>query len=127
MDSFHSMSLNAIEKFIDIIFNQRQSFEALNEAFSLVADDFNIGRVMGDIEGTAKSNELLLLAENRVIYMSDRGFDPKNSISFDFATISNARGKTIVSPVPEHEFTKEEEETIRVFLQLTDIPPSFQS
>ncbi len=115
------MSLHAIEKFIDVLFNQRKSFGALNEAFTLVADDFNIGRVMGDIDDNAKSNELLLLAENRVIYMSDRGFDPKKSISFDFATNSDAHGRTIVSPVPEHVFTREEEEIIRVFMQLTDI------
>ena len=115
------MSLNAIEKFIDVLFNQRKSFGALNEAFTLVADDFNIGRVIGDIDDNAKSNELLLLAENRVIYMSDRGFDPKNSISFDFMTISEAGGRTIVSPVPEHKFNDEEKEIIRVLLQLTDI------
>ena len=51
MESFKLISLNAIEKFIDVLFNRRQSFEALNEAFSLVADDFNIGRIMGDIDG----------------------------------------------------------------------------
>ena len=121
MDDYHLVSLNDIQKFIDVLFNQRQSFDALNEAFSLVAEDFNIGRVMGDLDNNAASNELLLLAENRVIYISDRGFDSDRSLIFEFATISNAKGRTIVNPVPEHEFTKEEEETIRVFLQLTDI------
>ena len=121
MESFKLISLNAIEKFIDVLFNRRQSFEALNEAFSLVADDFNIGRVMGDIDSDASSNELLLLAENRVIYISDRGFDPDRSISFEFKTNSDAKGRTIVSPIPEHEFTEEEKETIKVLLKLTDM------
>jgi len=121
MESFKLMSLNAIEKFIDVLFNGRQSFEALNEAFSLVADDFNIGRVMGDIDSDALSSELLLLAENRVIYISDRGFDPDKSISFEFKTNSDAKGRTIVSPIPEHEFTKEEKEAIEVLLKLTDM------
>ena len=121
MESFKLISLNAIEKFIDVLFNRRQSFEALNEAFSLVADDFNIGRVMGDIDSDASSNELLLLAENRVIYISDRGFDPDKSISFEFKTNSDAKGRTIVSPIPEHEFIKEEKEAIEVLLKLTDI------
>ena len=121
MEDFNQISLNAIQKFIDVLFNQRQSFDALNEAFSLVADDFYIGRVIGDLENNATSNELLLLAENRVIFMSDRGFDPKNSLYFDFATISEAKGRTIVSPVPEHEFTDQEKEIIKILLQLTDI------
>ena len=121
MEDYHRLSLNAIEKFIDILFNRRESFDALNDAFALVADDFHIGRVMGDLDSAAASNELLLLAENRVIYMSDRGFDQDKSMSFDFVTNSNAKGRTIVSPVPGYEFTEEEKETIKVFLQLTDI------
>ena len=121
MENSELMSLNAIEKFVDVLCDQRQSFEALNEAFSLVADDFNIGRIMGDIDNNAQANELLLLAQNRVIYLSDKGFDPDKSVYFEFATNSDAKGRMMVSPVPDHEFTEKEQEIIKVFLQITDM------
>ncbi|MBO7676225.1 MAG: EAL domain-containing protein [Erysipelotrichaceae bacterium] len=87
----------------------------------MIADDFGIGRVMGDIDNSATSNELLVLAENRIIYMSDRGFDPDKSLYFSFNTLSDAEGKLIVSPVPGHEFDKQEEEVIATLLQMTDM------
>lgn len=117
----HQKSLNNIKLFTDVLFNQRDSLKPLGTAFSLVSNDLNIGRVMGDIPSSATNSELMLLAENRLLYMSDRGFDPKNSIRFSFRTLSDVKGEFVVSPIPDHEFDDEEKEIINILLQIADI------
>ena len=110
-----------LKSYIEILFENKESIKAISDAFSLVADDLHIGRIEGDIIGTESESEIAALAENKVPYTSDKGFDPSKEYIFEFKTITGKEGKMHVYPIPNYEFTPEDEECIKMVLEISDI------
>ena len=110
-----------LKSYIEILFENKESIKAISDAFSLLADDLHIGRIEGDIIGTESESEIAALAENKVPYTSDKGFDPSKEYIFEFKTITGKEGKMHVYPIPNYEFTPEDEECIKMVLEISDI------
>ncbi|MBQ6492766.1 MAG: EAL domain-containing protein [Erysipelotrichaceae bacterium] len=121
MESSHEAVFDDLKTFIEILFENKDSIKALSTAFSFVADDLHIGRIMGEIPSSKSESEMAALAENRILYMSDLGFDPENSYRFSFKTITGADGAMIVSPVPNYTFTDLDKKYLDLLLQISDI------
>jgi EAL domain-containing protein (putative c-di-GMP-specific phosphodiesterase class I) len=110
-----------VKRFVYILCEERDSLESIKKAFYDVSGDLNIGRIISDIPDSPNENEIRLLVENRVLFISDFGFDPEGSFDFRFATNSDSDGVTTVSPVPDHRFSEEEKDIITTLLKITDI------
>ena len=110
-----------VKAFLDTLVDDLTSLESIKRGLYEVSSDLNLGRVIGDIPQSSNDNEIRLLAENRVLFISDFGFDSKASFDVPFSTNSGAPGKINVSPVPDHIFTESEKETIITILRIADI------
>ena len=120
-DHLNRIEFDHLKSYIEILFENKDSIKAISDAFSLVADDLHIGRIEGDIIGTESESEIAALAENKVPYTSDKGFDPSKEYIFEFKTITGKEGKMHVYPIPNYEFTPEDEEFIKMVLEISDI------
>ena len=110
-----------VKKFLDILLEDNSSLESIKRGFYDISSDLNLGRVIGEIPQSSNDNELRLLAENRVLFISDFGFDAKGSFDVEFSTNSGAPGTMNVAPVPSHQFTDAEKETITAIIRIADI------
>ena len=120
-DHLNRIEFDHLKSYIEILFENKGSIKAISDAFSFVADDLHIGRIEGDIENSESESEMAALAENRVPYTSDKGFDPSKEYIFNFTTISGKEGKMHVYPVANYEFTPEDIEAINMVLEINDI------
>ena len=120
-DHLNRIEFDHLKSYIEILFENKESIKAISDAFSLLADDLHIGRIEGDIIGTESESEIAALAENKVPYTSDKGFDPSKEYIFEFKTITGKEGKMHVYPIPNYEFTPEDEEYIKMVLEISDI------
>ena len=120
-DHLNRIEFDHLKSYIEILFENKESIKAISDAFSLVADDLHIGRIEGDIIGTESESEIAALAENKVPYTSDKGFDPSKEYIFEFKTITGKEGNMHVYPIPNYEFTPEDEECIKMVLEISDI------
>jgi len=121
MDSLNKNELDHLKSFVETLFSSKDSVKALSDALVFVADDLHIGRVMGEIYSSKSESEMAALAENRIPYTSEKGFDPENEYIFSFTTITGAEGKMHVSPIPKHNFSESEIECLKMIMEISDI------
>ena len=110
-----------VKKFLDILLEDTSSLESIKRGLYDISSDLNLGRVIGEIPQSSNDDELRLLAENRVLFISDFGFDAKGSFDVEFSTNSGAPGTMNIAPVPSHQFTDAEKETIIAIIRIADI------
>ena len=118
-DSSHLYDI--VKRFVYILCGDQRSLESIKKAFYDVSSDLNIGRIISDIPNSPNENEIRLLVQNRVLFISDFGFDSKESFEFRFLTNTGSEGVTTVSPIPDHKFSEEEKDIIITLLKISDV------
>lgn len=121
MEDHELQQLASMERFVELLTTERDSDQAINEAFFSVSEQFGIGRVVGALDIPAGKHQEVPVAQRFVLFTSEDGFDRNHECSTSYPAEKDGTMTFTAYAMPGRTFDDVAQQHIKTLLGITNL------